>query len=120
MSDEAEFFSNVKQKQDESCPQGMSVVEWKRLKEAHETQRHLTRGESVRVPVEHNEQLATLFSRGDLVKASELEAKLKSEAEVRRVFEQAVEDRRRDSRHEAPRPTTINTTPIWTRDRIEE
>lgn len=122
MNDGAEFFSGVKQKTAESCPDDMSVVEWKRAQEAAETQKYLDRGNSyvVREPIEDHSELAELFRRGDLVKASELEQKKQDDLEALRQFEKSVEDRQRDNRYEAPRATTKDTTPIWTRDRIEE
>ena len=122
MSDGAEFFAKAKQKTVETCPEGMSVTDWKRAQEAAETQRFLDRGNSdiVRDPIEDHSELADLFRRGNLVKASELEAKRKAQEEAHRQFEQSVEDRQRDNRYEAPRATTKDTTPIWKRERIEE
>lgn len=69
-------------------------------------------GYVVRDPSEDHSELADLFRSGDLVKASELEAKCKAEAEAKRQFELAAEDRQRDNRYANPRPTTKDMTSI--------
>lgn len=122
MSEGAEFFGRVKQKKEDAIPEGMTVHKFKRLKEQIKTQRYLDRGNSyvVRDPIEDHGELANLFRRGDLLKASELEAKRKAEEEAQKTFEAAIEDRVRDSRYVAPRPTTKDTTVTWTRKKLEE
>lgn len=119
-TDGLEFFGSVKQAKDDVVPDGMTVWKYKRLKEAQETEGNLARNESVRVPVSDNEELASLFRQGDLVMASDLETKHLAEEEAQRQFESATEDRQRDNRYETPRPTTKDTTPQWTRHKIEE
>lgn len=117
MSD-LKFYS--KAKQDDQCPDGMSVYEWKKLKEAKETERYLARNESVRVPVPDNDELNLLFRRGELLRASELEAKKKAEQQSKEQFEQAVELESRNQRYQQPRQITKNTTPIWTREPVDD
>ena len=92
------------------------------LTETEETQRYLDRGNSyvVRETIEDHTELADLFRRGDLVKASELEAKRKAEEDAQKAFEAAADDMKRDQRFQSPRPTTKDTTPVWKRERIEE
>ena len=121
-TDGAEFFSGVKQAHEEGCPEGMSVIEWKRLKEKQESQRYLDRGNSyvVRDQIEEHTELAGLFRSGDLVKGKDLADKLESEEAARLEFQRAAEDRQRDSRYDSPRPTTKDTTPQWHRERTPE
>lgn len=77
MSDGVEYFSRVLQKSDDQCPVGMSVFEWKRLKEAQAAERHLTRNESV--VVRTKEDLEALMDRGEVFTASELASKRQAE-----------------------------------------
>ena len=98
----------------------MTVWECRHLKVAKETERNLNRDELARVPVHENEELADLFRRGDLVKTSELEAKLKAEEEAQGAFEAAAEDMKRDQQFQSPRPTTKDTAPQWHRERTPE
>lgn len=98
-------------------PEGMSWLEWKRLKQQRDTDQYLMRNESVHVSIPDNKELNMLFRRGELLRASELEAKKKAEQQVREQFESAVEEQSRLQRHQKPKlipdiPATYTREPF--------
>jgi hypothetical protein len=118
MSD-AEYFGKIKARELPQKPDDVSMVEWKLVLEKAETERYLNRGSSYVVrDITEDESLSMLFRRGELLKASELEAKKKAKQESKEVFELAVQTQERLQRHQIPKPTVDKV--VYTRERFED
>ena len=107
--DDVQYFSKLKS--DDKCPEGMSVFEWKRIKEQQETERHLNRNEPPR------ERLENLQARGLVFPASELAAREEAERQAVITLQNAIEEQEREQRHQSPKKVGL-LTPVWTREKL--
>lgn len=60
------------------------------------------------------------FPRGDILRATDLEAKKQAELNAKEVFKLAAGEEVRNQRFQIARPTAKDMTPTWKREPFEE